>query len=166
MRLLKSIRRLVLPSGTLPVLLQTAWFEVLTHNAEAVHSGRTNRNFVLRASCTTSSFVYRRWTDEDSAKTKTTRDLCKKWGVILDSVEPSLIVFDGGMLLNNLSSGDTFASFSEYVLAVKLLTNNAKNAAKRPKIQTTKEMRLQTTSEIFFSIQPTSKGYGHCCWFN
>ena len=54
-----------------------------------------------------------RWTHEDSAKGKRTRDLCKKWGVILGSIEPSLIVFDGGMLLNNLNSGDTFASFAE-----------------------------------------------------
>ena len=132
---------------------QTAWFEVLAHNAEALHSGRT-RTFVLQASCTTSSFIYRRWTQEDSAKAKRARDLGKKWGVIIDSVEPSLIVFDGGMLLNNLNSGDTFASFAEQV--VKHLTNNAKNAVKRPKIQITKEMRLQTTAEIFCS-HPTNK---------
>ena len=69
-------------SGTLPVSPQTAWFAVLAHNAEALHSGRT-RTFVLRASCTTSSFVYRRWTHEDSAKAKRIHDLCKKWGVIL-----------------------------------------------------------------------------------
>ena len=37
----------------------------------------------------------------------------KKLGVILDSIDPSLIVFDGGMLLNNFNSGDTFASFAE-----------------------------------------------------
>ena len=37
----------------------------------------------------------------------------KKWGVILDSIEPSLIVFDGGLLLNNLNSGYTFASFAD-----------------------------------------------------
>ena len=49
----------------------------------------------------------------DSAKAKRVRDLCKKWGVILDSIEPSLIVFDGGILLNHLNSGDTFASFAE-----------------------------------------------------
>ena len=98
-------------SGILPVSPQTAWFEVLAHNAEALHSGRT-RAFVLRASCPTYSLVYRRWTHEDSAKAKRTRDLCKKWGVILASIEPSLIVFDGGMLLNNLNSRDTFASFA------------------------------------------------------
>ena len=92
-------------SGTLPVSPQTAWFEVLVHDAEALHRGRI-RTFVLQASCTTSSFVYKRWTHEDSAKAKTTRDLCKKWGVILDSIEPSLIAFDGGMLLNNLNSGE------------------------------------------------------------
>ena len=34
----------------------------------------------------------------DSAKAKRARDLCKKWGAILDLIEPSLIVFDGGML--------------------------------------------------------------------
>ena len=49
----------------------------------------------------------------DSAKAKRARDLCKKWGVILDSIEPSLIVFDGGMLLNHLNSRDTVASFAE-----------------------------------------------------
>ena len=91
---------------------QIAWFEVLAHNAEALHSGRT-RTFVLRASYTTSSFVYRRWTHEDSAKAKRTRDLSTKWGVILAPIEPSLIVFDGGMLLNNLKNGDTFVSFAE-----------------------------------------------------
>ena len=99
-------------SGTLPVPPQSAWFEVLAYNAEALHGGRT-RTFVLRASCTTCSFVYRRWTHEDSAKAKRARDLGKKWGVILDSIEPSLIVFEGGMLLNNLNSGDAFASFAE-----------------------------------------------------
>ena len=40
----------------------------------------------------------------DSAKAKRARDLCKKWGETLDSIEPSLIVFDGGMLLNHLNS--------------------------------------------------------------
>ena len=99
-------------SGTLPVSPQTAWFEVLGHYAELLYSGRT-RTFVLRTSCTTSSFIYRRWTHEDSAKAKRARDLCEKWGVILDSIEPSLIVFDGGMLINNLNSEDTFASFAE-----------------------------------------------------
>ena len=49
----------------------------------------------------------------DSAKAKRARDPCKKWGVILDSIEPFLIVFDGRMLLNHLNSGDTFASFAE-----------------------------------------------------
>ena len=49
----------------------------------------------------------------DSAKANRARDLCKNWGVILDSIEPSLIVFDGGMLLNHLNSGDKFASFAE-----------------------------------------------------
>ena len=53
---------------------KTAWFEVLAHNAEALHSGKT-RAFVLRASCITSSFVYRRLTHEDSAKAKRARDL-------------------------------------------------------------------------------------------
>ena len=49
----------------------------------------------------------------DSAKANRARDLCKNWGVVLDSIEHSLIVFDGGMLLNHLNSGDTFASFAE-----------------------------------------------------
>ena len=36
--------------GTLPVSpqIEIAWFEVLAHNTEALHSGRT-RSFVLRA---------------------------------------------------------------------------------------------------------------------
>ena len=89
---------------TLPVSPQIAWFEVLAHNAKALHSGRT-RTFAIRASCTTSNFVYRRWTHEDSAKAKRTRDLCKKWGVILDSIEPSLIDRDSGMLVNHLKWG-------------------------------------------------------------
>ena len=50
----------------------------------------------------------------DRAKANMARDLCKNWGVILDSIEPSLIVFDGGMLLNHLNSGDTIASFAVY----------------------------------------------------
>ena len=45
----------------------------------------------------------------DSAKANRARDLCKTWGVDLDSIEPSLTVFDGGMLLNHLNRGDTFA---------------------------------------------------------
>ena len=49
----------------------------------------------------------------DSAKANKVRDLCKNWGVVLDSIEPSLIVFDVGMLLNHLNSRDTFASFAE-----------------------------------------------------
>ena len=49
----------------------------------------------------------------DGAKANNARDLCKNWGVVLDSIEPSLIVFDGGMLLNHLNCGDTFASFAE-----------------------------------------------------
>ena len=49
----------------------------------------------------------------DSAKAKRARDLCKKWGVILDSIEPSLIVFDGGTLLNHLNSRDAVVSFAE-----------------------------------------------------
>ena len=49
----------------------------------------------------------------DSAKANNVRDLCKNWGVVLDSIEPSLIVFDGGMLLNHLNCGGKFASFAE-----------------------------------------------------
>ena len=49
----------------------------------------------------------------DSAKANRARDLCKNWGEVIDSIEPSLIIFDGGMLLNHLISGDTFASFAE-----------------------------------------------------
>ena len=49
----------------------------------------------------------------DSAKANRAQDLCKNWGVVIDSIEPSLIVFDGRMLLNHLNSGDTFASFAE-----------------------------------------------------
>ena len=49
----------------------------------------------------------------DSAKANKARDLCKNWGVVLDAIEPSLIVFDGGMLLNHLNCRDTFASFAE-----------------------------------------------------
>ena len=49
----------------------------------------------------------------DSAKANRARDLCKNWGMVLDSIEPSLIVFDVGMLLNHLNGGDTFASFAE-----------------------------------------------------
>ena len=79
-----------------------------------------------------------------------------KMEVILDSIEPSLNVFWGGMLLNYLNSGDTFASFAEQV--VKHLTNNARNAVKRPKIQTTKEMRLQKPQKLSAPIQPTNKG--------
>ena len=41
----------------------------------------------------------------DSAKANNARDLCKNWGVVLDSIEPSLIVFDGGMLFNHLNCG-------------------------------------------------------------
>ena len=48
-----------------------------------------------------------------SAKANTARDLSKNWGVVIDSIEPSLIVFNGRMLLNHLNSGDTFASFAE-----------------------------------------------------
>ena len=49
----------------------------------------------------------------DRAKANRARDLCKTLGVVLDSIEPYLIFFDGGMLLNHLNSGDTFASFAE-----------------------------------------------------
>ena len=35
----------------------------------------------------------------DSAKANRARDLCKNWGMVLDPIEPSLIVFDGGMLI-------------------------------------------------------------------
>ena len=45
----------------------------------------------------------------DSAKANRARDLCKNWGVVLDSIGPSLIVFDHGMILNHLNSRDTFA---------------------------------------------------------
>ena len=47
----------------------------------------------------------------DSAKANRARDLCKNWGVVFDSTKPSLIVFNGRILLNHLNSGDTFASF-------------------------------------------------------
>ena len=47
-----------------------------------------------------------------SAKVNRDRDLCKNWGVALDSIEPSLIFYDGGMLLNHLNSGDIFDSFA------------------------------------------------------
>ena len=90
----------------------------------------------------------------DSAKAKKARDLCKKWGAILDSIEPSLIVFDGGMLHNHLNSRDTVASFAEQVIKYKI--NDPRNPIKRPKIRATKEMTLQTTSEIFCS-HPTNK---------
>ena len=89
-----------------------------------------------------------------SAKAKRAWDLCKKWGAILDSIEPSLIVFDGGMLLNHLSNRDTFASFAEQVIRHRI--NDARDPIKRPKIRATKEMILQTTSEIFYS-HPTNK---------
>ena len=69
---------------------QIAWFEVLAYNAEALYSGKT-RSFVLLASCT----------------------ILKNWGVVLNSIDPSLIVFDGGMLLNHPNSGDAFASFAK-----------------------------------------------------
>ena len=49
----------------------------------------------------------------DSAKPNRARDLGKNWGVFLNSIEPSLIVFDSGMLFNHLNSGDTFASLAE-----------------------------------------------------
>ena len=62
--------------------------------------------------------------------------------------------FDGGILLNHFNSGDTFALFADYV--VKHRTKNARNPVKRSKIQATKEMTLQTTSEIFCSY-PTNK---------
>ena len=90
----------------------------------------------------------------DSAKAKRARDLCKKWGAILDSIEPSLIVFDGGMQHNHLNSRDTVASFAEQVIKYKI--NDPRNPIKRPKIQATKEMTLKTTSEIFCS-HPTKK---------
>ena len=77
--------------GTLPVSPQIAWFEVLAHNAEALHSGRT-RTFVLRASCTTLALFTEDGLMRGSTKAKRARDLCKKWGVILDSMGPSLIV--------------------------------------------------------------------------
>ena len=76
----------------------------------------------------------------DSAKAKRARDLCKKWGAILDSIEPSLIVFDGGMLHNHLKSRDTVASFAEQVIKHRI--NDPRNPTKSPKIQATKEMTL------------------------
>ena len=90
----------------------------------------------------------------DSAKSKRARDLCKKRGAILDSIEPSLIVFDGGMLHNHLNSRDTVASFAEQVIKQRI--NDPRNPTKRPKIQATKGTTLQTTSEIFCS-HPTNK---------
>ena len=50
---------------------------------------------------------------KDSAKANRARDLYKNWEAVLDSIESSLIVFAGGMLLNHLNSGDTFASLAE-----------------------------------------------------
>ena len=90
----------------------------------------------------------------DSAKAKMARDLGKKWGVIIDSIEPSLIVFDGGMLLNHLNSRDIVAPFAEQVIKHRI--NDPRNHIKRPKIQATKEIILRTTSEIFCS-HPTNK---------
>ena len=49
----------------------------------------------------------------DSAKANRIRDLCKNWGVVLYYTDPSLIVFDGGMLLNHPNSKDAFASFGK-----------------------------------------------------
>ena len=49
----------------------------------------------------------------DSAKANRARDLRKNWGVVLYSIDPSLIVFDGGMLFNHPNSGDAFASFAK-----------------------------------------------------
>ena len=49
----------------------------------------------------------------DSAKANKAQDLCKNRGEVIDSIEPSLIIFDSGMLLNHLNSGDTFTSFAE-----------------------------------------------------
>ena len=51
--------------------------------------------------------------DSVKANSNRARDLYKNWGVVLNSIEPSLIGFDGEMLLNHLNSGDTFASFAE-----------------------------------------------------
>ena len=50
---------------------------------------------------------------KDSAKANRARDLYKNWEAVLDSIESSLIVFAGGMLLNHLNSGDTFVSLAE-----------------------------------------------------
>ena len=91
----------------------------------------------------------------DNAKAKRALVLCKKWGAILDSIDPSFIVSDGGMLHNHLNSRDTVASFAEQVIKY-IRINDPRNPIKRPKIQATKEMTLQTTSEIFCS-HPTNK---------
>ena len=49
----------------------------------------------------------------DSAQANRARDLCKNRGVVLYSIDSSLIVFDGGMILNHPDSGDAFASFAK-----------------------------------------------------
>ena len=120
----------------------------------------------------------------DSGKAKRARDLCNKWGVVVDSVHAVSIVFDGGMLLNHLRKGwkrgDTFLSYAEQVVhhisnaatedetkisvvmdgysgvTTKMHIQSKRNPVKSLEIKATKEMTLQTTPEIFTS-HPANK---------
>ena len=112
----------------------------------------------------------------NSSKAKRAQDLRNKWGVIFDSIEPSLINLDGGMLYICLicwvgsqasnkqypglwfrSRGSGWIWPADYQDAY---IQKKRNFIKRPKIQAAKEMRIQPSSEIFAPIQPASNG----CW--
>ena len=120
----------------------------------------------------------------DSGKAKRARDLCNKWGVVVESVPPSsCIVFDGGMVLNHLRKawkrGDTFLSHAEQIVhhvssaatedqtvvvvldgytaaTTKMHVQAKRNPVKSIEIQATKNMRLETTPDIFTS-HPANK---------
>ena len=119
----------------------------------------------------------------DSGKAKRARDLCNKWGVVVDSLQPLSTVFDGGMLLNHMRKGwkrgDTFLSYAEQIIhhiskdapedqevivvldgynvaTTKMHIQAKRNPVKSLEIKATKEMKLETTPEIFTS-HPANK---------
>ena len=83
-----------------------------------------------------------------SAKANRARDLCKNGEQ--SSIQLSLLwLFLTWNATQSSQQQDTVASSTEQVIKHRI--NDARDPIKRPKIRATKEMILQTTSEIFYS---------------